>query len=95
MILSHKTTTRLSLPETTRTGFTFAGWFTEQTGGDKVESGDKVTIKNNRTLYAHWTNQYTLKFNFSNGTVNSVVLDFNETTAYPDGIMKAMHTFDK
>ena len=46
-------------------------------------------------LYAHWTNQYTLKFNFGNGTVNSVVLDFNETTAYPDGIMKARYTFDK
>ena len=41
----------------------------------------------NKTLYAKWTiNQYTLTFDFGNGTVSSVVLDFNATIEYPDDI---------
>ena len=42
------------LPTPTRMGYTFLGWFTERTGGNKIESGGKVTIHNNHTLYAHW-----------------------------------------
>lgn len=41
----------LSTP--TREGFTFAGWYTAETGGTKVEILD-ASVKNNR-LYAHWT----------------------------------------
>ena len=43
------------LPIPTRTRYIFIGWFTEKTGGDKVESGDKVAILSNHILYAHWT----------------------------------------
>ena len=79
----------------TRTGYTFLGWFTERTGGDKIESGDKVTILSNHTLYAHWSvNKYTLTFIFGNGTEPEVrVLDFNETITYPADPVRAGYSF--
>ena len=52
----------------TRTGYEFAGWYTEKDGGAKVELGDVVT--SSHTLYAHWTaNKYTVKFDANEGTV--------------------------
>ena len=52
----------------TRTGYEFAGWYTEKDGGAKVELGDVVT--SSHTLYAHWTaNEYTVTFNANGGTV--------------------------
>ena len=42
------------LPTPTRTGCTFAGWFTAQSGGDKVTSSTTVKTAKNHTLYAHW-----------------------------------------
>ena len=86
----------LFLSAQTRTGHTFLGWFTEKTGGDKVESGDKVTIHSNHTLYAHWSiNKYTLTFVFNNGTEPEVrVLEFNEVIVYPAEPMRAGYSFD-
>ena len=43
------------LPEATRTGFTFDGWFTEAEDGTQVTAADKVVITADTTLYAHWT----------------------------------------
>lgn len=42
------------LPTVRKTGERFLGWFTAQTGGEQVNSGDLVTITGNQTLYAHW-----------------------------------------
>ena len=56
------------LPNATREGHTFLGWFTKKEGGAHIESGSKVTNFNDHTLYAHWTiNRYTLVFVFNNG----------------------------
>ena len=45
-------------------------------------------------LYAHWTiNQYTLTFDFDNGTVSSVVLDFNATIEYPEEMTREGFNF--
>ena len=81
------------LPTPKMTGYTFLGWFTEITGGDKVESGDKVT--NNHTLFAHWNvNNYTLTFVFNNGTEPEVrVLEFNKTIIYPAEPVRAGYSF--
>jgi len=55
------------LPTPTRTGYEFVGWYTAQTGGDKIESDKKVTITSNQTFYARWEAiKYTVIFN-SNG----------------------------
>ncbi|MCX4365008.1 MAG: InlB B-repeat-containing protein [Bacilli bacterium] len=48
-----KNTTIGTLPTPTRTGYTFNGWFTEQTGGEQISSNTKVT--DNKTIYARWT----------------------------------------
>ncbi len=42
-----------TLPTTTRTGYTFDGWFTSASGGTKVTSSYIPT--NDMTLYAQWT----------------------------------------
>ena len=44
-----------TLPKPTRTGYTFSGWYTAQSGGTKITSSSTVTITSDRTLYAHWT----------------------------------------
>ena len=49
------------LPEPTRKGYTFVGWFTNPNGGTQVKADAEVTTAANRTLHAHWTqNIYTV-----------------------------------
>lgn len=42
------------LPQPERNGYQFLGWFTEAEEGTQVKSGDRITVKSNTTLYAHW-----------------------------------------
>jgi uncharacterized repeat protein (TIGR02543 family) len=42
-----------SLPAASRSGYTFAGWYTESTGGTQVSKNTQFT--SSATLYAHWT----------------------------------------
>lgn len=43
------------LPTTvTKSGYTFLGWYTSETGGSKVESSGTMLTASNHTLYAHW-----------------------------------------
>ena len=53
-----------SLPTATRTGYVFAGWFTDGRGGTQVTTASVVPASAT-TLYAHWT---------SDGTHNKVQL---------------------
>ena len=77
-----------NLPEPTNVGG-FAGWFTEKYGGDKVESGGKVTNQKAHTLYAQWAGKYTLMFEFNNGDEPEVRrLAYNETIVYPTNLVK-------
>ena len=58
------------LPTPTRTGYTFAGWYTAAEGGSQVESTTTVSITGSQTLYAQWTvNSYTVIYNKNNGTI--------------------------
>lgn len=41
------------LPEATRDGYTFAGWYTEKDGGTRIT--DTTKVEKNTTYYAHWT----------------------------------------
>ena len=44
-----------ALPDPTRTGgYTFDGWYTDQTNGTKVTSATTVTTTKDHILYAHW-----------------------------------------
>lgn len=48
------------------TGYSFDGWYTSPTGGDKYDWSTKLT--NDVTMYAHWTaNGYTVKYDAGGG----------------------------
>lgn len=44
------------LPTTSRTGYTFAGWYTDRNGGTKVNEHTVHNVTNDVTIYAHWDN---------------------------------------
>ncbi len=75
------------LPTTvTKSGYTFLGWYTSETGGSKVESFDKMQTAFDHTLYAHWVSQVkinvrpsdnysNLKYSTSGGESGTLVAD--------------------
>ena len=68
-----------ALPIPKYTGFIFDGWYTEATGGTKINSSD--IIEGDATLYAHWTARgYVVTFNASGGTVETG----NKTVIYKE-----------
>lgn len=55
--------------EPTRTGYTFLGWYTDRSGGTKVENTTQVTTAQYHVLCAHWkANKYTVTFDAQGGT---------------------------
>ena len=47
--------TAIVLPSTTRTGYSFQGWYTAASGGTKIgNTGESYTPIGDSTLYAHW-----------------------------------------
>ncbi len=75
-----------SLPTVTRTDYTFEGWYTSASGGNKIESSTKVTITSNQTLYAHWiiNNQAPNKPTVSQNTKTTSSITLNITGTDPD-----------
>lgn len=43
------------LAKCSRNGYSLDGWYTEKSGGTKIEETTTVTITGAQTLYAHWT----------------------------------------
>jgi uncharacterized repeat protein (TIGR02543 family) len=43
-----------TLPDASRTGYSFLGWYTAQVGGAKINEGAQVKTAENHTLYAQW-----------------------------------------
>lgn len=72
-----------TLPDLTRTGYTFDGWYTAAEGGTKVTAATKTSIAENHTLYAHWSKTpYTLSFDAQGGSVNPASKTIYYDTAY-------------
>lgn len=71
-----------SLPEVTRTGYTFLGWFTQPDGlGVQVTSSTIVSNPTGHSLYAAWqVQQYTLTFISEIGQppYNSLLINFDQ-----------------
>ena len=84
------------LATTTRTGYTFAGWWTAASGGTEVLSTTTVGITANQTLYAHWTaNIYTVTFDAQGGTTPSTQpATFDSTYGTLPGTTRTGYTFD-
>ncbi|MCC8044360.1 MAG: InlB B-repeat-containing protein, partial [Clostridiales bacterium] len=61
-----------SLPEATRKGYTFLGWYTAVDGGSKVTGETTVSTAEHHTLYAHWkVKSYTVTFDANGGSVST------------------------
>lgn len=70
-----------TLPTPKRTGFTFKGWYTKQTSGDRVKKDTTVATAKDHTLFAHWTeNDYTITYhpNGGNASVRTAVYHYDE-----------------
>ena len=70
-----------SLPTPTRTGYTFAGWYTAASAGTQVTTNTVVSTASNHTLYAHWTaTTGTVSFDKQggSGTANSMTVTFGK-----------------
>ena len=60
-----------TLPDARRTGYTFDGWWTLQTGGKQIKSTDTVRITSGTVFYAHWSPlSYNASLNPAGGTVS-------------------------
>ena len=67
-----------TLPEASRSGYIFDGWFTAAGGGTEVLPSMPIT--QNETFYAHWTRAYTVSMNGNNYyTISDAI------TAAPNG----------
>ena len=54
------------LPDVTREGYSFDGWYTAASGGTKITAS--TTVTGDVTYYAHWiVNQYTMTFDANGG----------------------------
>lgn len=54
-----------TLPNPTRDGYAFAGWYTSPIGGIQITANTKVTTNANHTLYAHWNYMGEIKISLS------------------------------
>lgn len=60
-----------TLPVPTKPDYDFIGWFTDPTGGTKIDQDTVVKITENQTLYAHWElsgNKVTYNYSYNGGT---------------------------
>ena len=59
-----------SLPEPSRSGYIFGGWFTAESGGAKVTASTIVTANQDHELYAHWEKNKVVGDVNADGTFN-------------------------
>ena len=52
----------------TRAGYTFMGWRATPTGAVQYPNNHRITVTENRTLYAVWSRGHTITFNANGGT---------------------------
>ena len=72
-----------TLPTPTRTGYTFAGWWTAASGGTQISATQTVSGRNPVTYYAHWTlNNYTITFAPNGGTLTKNGSNLNSSNAF-------------
>ena len=81
-----------TLPTPTKSGYTFAGWYTASSGGSQITSSSIVSTASNHTLYAHWTAwTYTIAYNAGNSSATGSMSSTSHT--YKDGSTLAISGF--
>jgi uncharacterized repeat protein (TIGR02543 family) len=85
-----------TLPEVTKAGHTFQGWFTEATGGTEVTAETTVKTAEDHTLYAQWEiSEYTITFVTDGGTaIDPIKADYGAAITPPDDPTREGYTFD-
>lgn len=86
-----------NLPDATRYGYNFDGWYTAEEGGTKIAKTTKVDITSAITLYAHWTRiKYTIRFNvnYEGGNVTEIEEEYGNNYILPDEPSRTGYTFD-
>ena len=87
-VMIKKGATYGALPEPSRSGYNFKGWYTAKKDGDKVTSKSKLKSDKAHTLYAHWKKAekktYTITFD-GNGEEDEVTLSSTEMTVEEGG----------
>ena len=82
------------LPTPTRAGHSFKGWFTSPSDGNRVDRDMVCKLTSAQTLYAQWSEgNYSLSFDFGNGTVCRAFYAFNESIDYPKDMEKSGYVF--
>lgn len=80
-----------TLATPTRTGYTFAGWYTTKTGDTQVTSS--TTCTGNATIYAHWAPiTYSVKYNGNGSTSGSMS---NSSHTYDTAKALTANAFEK
>ena len=84
-----------TLPVPKRLGYTFAGWWTAKTGGKKVTASTVCYATSNYTLYARWTEGYTMTFDPNGGTcaTKTKVVKYGQAYGTLPTPTRAGHTF--
>ena len=71
------------LPEPTKEGHTFIGWYDSKVDGNQIKTTTKLEKTENHTLYAHWkVNTYTLTINPNGGEYNGNPVSSTYTQDY-------------
>lgn len=85
-----------TLPTSSRTGYTFKGWFTAASGGTQITATTTMPASN-VTYYAQWAaNTYTVNYNANGGTGTTASSSHTYGTAKAlttNGFSKTGHTF--
>ena len=72
-----------ALPQPTRAGYVFDGWYTMADGGNEVTSGTVMSATSAHTLYAHWTPlEYAVTFSAEGGEVSTSSITVTYGSAY-------------
>jgi uncharacterized repeat protein (TIGR02543 family) len=93
----------ITLPSSTRSGYTLNGWYTASSGETKVgNAGASYTPSASVTLYAQWTasggtlpTQYTITFNSQSGSaVTAITANIGTAVAKPADPTRTNYTFN-
>jgi len=72
-----------SLESASRTGYTFAGWYTAASGGTKISEDSTYSTASNQTLYAQWkANSYAVTFDANGGSVSTTNTNVTYDSTY-------------
>ena len=86
---------KLALPATSsKTGHTFVGWYTSETGGSRVTASTTYTTAGPTTYYARWeASEYPITWDLGDGQTQTTQQTYGEKLVLPTQSQKDGYTF--